>query len=96
MEEAAEQVILPDLIDASMSVWNVRTGNYSSSWSADAYENGVTISNDVEYAAPLEYGWTTRNGGFVDSPGVLLPTIQSDIPDFIEALQQWLTSQQGF
>jgi hypothetical protein len=88
---AVEEAVLPDL--EAQGVWQNRTGRYAGSWEADVTgPYTVTVSNPVEYAAPLEYGWATRAGNFVESPGVLLPTVIARLEDIKAGLAQWLTS----
>ena len=94
MLEAAGDTLNPAITEASVTVWGVRTGDYSGGWEMEATgPASITISNPVEYASPLEYGWTTRNGSSVSSPGVVIPAIEDSVDDFAEELAQWLMEQ---
>ena len=94
--ESIETNFMPALIDAASSVWTPRTGNYAGGWNAESTDpQSVTVSNPVEYAWPLETGWTTRNGGFVESPGVLFPTAEATANDVAQGLVNWLMSRVG-
>jgi hypothetical protein len=92
--QAVEDVVLPDVIAASQSVWGVDSGEYSSSWGAAAVSSDtIEISNDTDYAAALEYGWTLKNGTEISSPGVLFPTVQDDADAIAQELEDWILSQ---
>ena len=94
MLDAAGDTLNPAITDASVTVWGVRTGDYSGGWEMDDLGNGsIDIHNDVEYALPLETGWTTKNGGAVMSPGVAVPAVEDNLDAFCEALGQWLMEQ---
>ena len=91
--EAVDSAVMPAIEEASTVVWNVRTGQYSAGWySFLSTPNTVTISNMVDYAAPLEYGWT-RGSTFVDSPGVAMPTALESTQAIGEGLATWIQSQ---
>ena len=94
MLDAAGDTLNPAITDASVTVWGVRTGDYSGGWEMDDLGNGsIDIHNDVEYALPLETGWTTKNGGAEMSPGVAVPAVEDNLDAFCEALGQWLMEQ---
>jgi hypothetical protein len=94
MLEAAMNELLPDLEEASSTIWGVRTGDYSGGWYVESIgPQSIELGNSSDHAAPLEFGWTLRNGGTMFSPGVLLPTIQDNAADFAEAIHQWLLNQ---
>jgi hypothetical protein len=96
MLEAADAAIMPAVYDASVTVWYVRTGNYSNGWWVSATgPTSIQVGNDVEYAAPLEYGWTDRGGGAQPSPGVLGPAVYDSMEGFQGELASWLMTQLG-
>jgi hypothetical protein len=91
MLQAAEDTLLPAAYEASVTVLNVRTGDYSGGGGAVMTgPASVMLGNDIEYAAPLEYGWTDRGGGPQTSPGVLGPAVYEGMPDFEAELGAWL------
>ena len=93
---SVETNLLPDLEEASASVWNVSTGAYSNSWYAvPVGSESVVVANPVVYAAPLEFGWTARNGRFVSSPGVLFPTVLNRMDSIRQGLVEWLMNHLG-
>lgn len=80
-----------DVQEVSQTVWNVRTGLYSTSWQMNRTgAQSVEIVNYAPYAAPLETGWVLKNGRFKESPGVLLPTVINDADSVAQELTQWL------
>lgn len=90
--QAVEETVMPEL--EAQGVWQNRTGLYSGSWGAEASSSmTVTISNPVEYSLPLETGWTTRKGNFIESPGVLIPTVIARMEDIKDSFAQWLMSK---
>ena len=92
--EVVDASVLPAVAEASSTVWGVRTGDYSAGWIADLIDpSTVAIQNMVSYAAPLEFGWTTRNGGFVESQGVAVPTVLEMAPQIGQELVDWLKRQ---
>jgi len=93
--ESVDRTIIPDLYDASTTVWNVRTGLYSSSWYSQIISpNAVRVGNDAKspsgfaYPQSLEWGW-----GSVASPGVLYPTVYSDLEVLVGELLSWIQNQ---
>ena len=91
--EVVNDILLPDLVETSQTVWGVESGDYSSSWEANVIDSdSVEVSNPLEYSAPLEYGWT-RGGTTVSSPGVLFPVVDNDLDSLAEALGQWILNQ---
>lgn len=92
--QAVEATALPDVIEASQTVWGIETGDYSSSWNLEVVSsNSVELFNTSDHAGVLEFGWTTRNGTQISSPGVLFPTVQNDVGAIAQELQSWLSSQ---
>lgn len=99
--EAVDSVLMPAIEEASATVWNVRSWKYKAGWYSYVSDpNMVTIRNSARslsdgfpYANSLEYGWTTRNGGFVDSPGVAIPVTLELAGAIGEGLADWLKSQ---
>ena len=88
---AVDAVLMPDLYARSISVWNVRTGMYSSSWFRQVESSDtVLVGNDAGYSAPLEYGWTTKAGTIVESEGVLIPSAEENLDIMMEVITQWL------
>lgn len=89
--EAVEKIILPEVYSRSISVWNVRTGVYSSAWySYIETARSVVIANNAGYSEPLEFGWTTRGGTRVESEGVLMPTLFDNMDRLTEYVTQWI------
>ena len=94
--EAVDSVAIPHLYDVSRTVWNVRTGLYSSSWYSQIIgPNAVRVGNDARnprdgyaYSQSLEWGW-----GNVESPGVLYPTVYEDLELIAGELLSWLQNQ---
>ena len=99
--EAVDSVAIPHLYDVSRTVWNVRTGLYSSSWYSQIIgSNAVRVGNDARnprdgypYNASLEWGWTTRGGMDMDRGGVLYPTVYEDLELIAGELLSWLQNQ---
>ncbi len=92
--QAVEATALPDVIEASQTVWGVETGEYSSSWQVEPTgSSSVSLFNDTEYAASLEYGWTLKNGTVISSPGVGIPTVDNDVDAIAQELESWIQSQ---
>ena len=93
--EAVDNTVIPDLYANSTTVWNVRTGLYSSSWySQIAGMGAVKVGNDAGYSAPLEWGWNVRGGAyFITSPGVLYPTVYSNLELIAGELIAWIQRQ---
>ena len=90
---AASETVFPAVQDSSTVVWNVRTGNYSGSWQmAQTDSMSITIWNDVDYAAALEYGWTSWHGATVESPGVLIPSALENLDALAGEFTTWLNS----
>lgn len=97
---AINETIVPELLAKSMSTWNVRTGTYAASWYVMRLsETAAEIGNDARnpqgypYAAPLEWGWTTRAGWFKESPGVLFPVVEEGADRLVEAMDRWIASK---
>lgn len=94
--DAVDNIIIPHLFDASTTIWNVRTGLYSSSWYSQIIgPNTVRIGNDARnpkdgyaYSQSLEWGWLS-----VESPGVLYPTVYEDITLVASELITWIQDQ---
>lgn len=94
--QAVDTIIIPDLYANSTTVWNVRTGLYSSSWYSQIIGAGaVRVGNDARnprdgYAYPqsLEWGW-----GNIGSPGVLYPTVYSNLELVVGELVAWIQEQ---
>lgn len=85
-----EVIGVPLVRERALAVWNVRTGRYAAGWRSVPTGDGAYITNDVPYAAPLEWGWRTRGHTFVFSPGVLAP-ILPEIERRIQAeMELWL------
>lgn len=96
LAHAVDTVVLPEVYSRSTSVWNVRTGQYSMGWFRQVVPpDAVSISNDTPYSRPLETGWTTSNGGFKSSPGVVYPAIQATISRTLNVIQRWLKIRAG-
>lgn len=94
LEYAVNSVLYPEAYQRSISIWNIRTGHYSSSWYVERIsKDTVEIGNNAKYAAPLEFGWTMRNGAFRPSLGVLFPARTESITIMREVLAEWLKSQ---
>jgi hypothetical protein len=88
--QAVEASALPDVIAESQAVWGVETGEYSSSWQVQQISSSsVSLFNDSDHAAALEYGWT-RGGTTISSPGVLYPTVENDVGAITQELESWL------
>jgi len=94
--EAVESALMPDLELLSSAIWNVRTGQYMSSWEiTDASAGLVTVTNTAEalsdgfpYSLSLEYGWKGVPGGYVAEQAV-----DESGPTIAEALLDWVMSQ---
>ena len=102
--ESIQTNLMPDLQEASSSVWNVRTGAYSAGWGVTAGpgSNAATVFNTAEslsdgfpYPFSLEFGWTTRGGTVVESQGVLFPTVFEVLQDIVEGFGEWLMTKAG-
>jgi len=89
------QALMPKLPGLSSTIWNPQTGMYSSSWGMRSVPGGIEVFNAMPYSIPLEYGWTDRGGGFVSSPGVLIPALESSIPEIVEIAVRWLMQRAG-
>lgn len=88
---AIDTILLPEVYSQSVSVWNVRTGRYSSSWYRSVESNdSVLVGNDAGYSAPLEFGWITKARTYVESEGVLLPVAYENLDNMVELIAQWL------
>ena len=94
---AVDTVLMPEVYARSVTVWNVRTGAYSTGWDRRAVsENTVEVSNQARnaqgsaYAMPLETGWTTKAGTIVESEGVLVPAVYDTIDGMLGAVNEWL------
>ncbi len=96
LQQAVDNVVVPQLEEYSAEVWQVRTGNYSNGWYSEIAGPGtVMVANAVDYATPLETGWTTKAGTEVPSTGVLLPTMLASVDAVAEELVSWLMAQAG-
>ena len=86
-----DEILIPNITDASSIIYNVRTRAYSQGWYSFMSDPlTVTVKNIVTYATPLEYGWTTRDGGFRESEGVAIPTTLGSASAIGEGLATWL------
>ena len=96
LEQAVEATIMADLAVLSTNIWQVRTGAYSAGWTSTEISNiAVQIDNDVEYAMPLETGWTTRAGRFVPGGDVLGQALDANLDSMGQEIENWLSSQLG-
>lgn len=87
---AVDTVLLPDVLSRA-TFWGTRTGSYSTGWyRAPISDDAVEVGNTAKQALPLETGWITRAGTFVESPGVLYPALESSAPAMLEAISKWL------
>ena len=91
MQQMVTEIVLPDVMTRSATVWNVITGTYSQGWyDVPLSETTIAVVNETPYAAALEEGWTLRNGGFMPSPGVASQTVEERADDIQGALVNWL------
>ncbi len=97
LEEAVNEVVMPDLSLLSTTLWNVRTGAYSSSWEETPLDQFSVMvgSVDVEYASPLEFGWTTQAGTFIPGGAILEQSLMDNVQGIAEVLLEWLKAQAG-
>lgn len=96
LASAVDATIMPDLSVLSTNIWNVRTGAYSTGWtSTQISSDSVEIDNEVEYAQPLETGWTTRAGTTVPGGDVLQQAIDANLDALAQEIENWLSSQLG-
>lgn len=94
LDASIQEIIMPRLYGRSIAVWGVRTGQYSNSWYSEIRPpNRVEIGNTVPYSAPLETGWRARNGKWIPSVGVLIPTVLESMEDVKQAMVNWLRSK---
>ena len=97
--EVIQDVVMPELENASTREWNVRTGMYATGWEAEQTDpESVHITNLAQnmgyfYGVSLEFGWTTRGGGYVPSEGVAIPVVLETIPMVVEGLADWLKNR---
>src|SRR5712691_7443058 len=97
IEAAVEEVVMPDLQLLSTTLWNVRTGAYSSSWEENPLDQFSVMvgSVDVEYASPLEFGWTTQGGTFITGGAILEQALPGNVAGIAEVFLEWLKVQAG-
>ena len=94
--QAVEQAFIPDVEMLSQTIYAVRTGQYYSSWVAEAVGgNMVVVTNTAEslsdgypYSLSLEYGWKSHPGGYVGTTAA-----EGSAEGIGQALLDWVMEQ---